>query len=232
MSFYRSVSSPVSNNPMSLWYLVCQLVSHQSRQWIQSLTFDLSWNPQLPKAKSRCVGGMRDFLSTLAFVFEKHTRTLLFSVVQGGLVCRDPPRLRAFNGVQTLSDRWEHLMEATSSNRKQEASLWEKIKREQCRLHVPDNGHIIKITGWASWPFGAWMSDRYVGCRMCLCGRVRVLSSARSEQACAFFRTCSIQRYLSNFTQLLESYHTDTKGTILCCCYSEECSLNSIADSL
>lgn len=81
----------------------------------------------------------------------------------------------SFNGVETLSDcwlrEWEHLIEAASSNRKQEASLWEKKKREQCLLHIPDKGPIIKITGRVSWPLGAWMNDHYMhdGGKLSLC---------------------------------------------------------------
>ena len=102
-------------------------------------------------------------------------RNFLFLLHAGWPCMRDPPRFWAFNGVETLSEGWlrdwEHLIEGTSPNRKKEASLLGKKKREQCLLHVPDNGAIIMITVRASWPFGGpeW---RVIMCTIeagCLC---------------------------------------------------------------
>lgn len=100
-----------------------------------------------------------------------------FLLYAGWSCMRDPPRLWAFNGVETLLwvgwlRDWEHLIEGTSPNRKKEASLWEKKKREQCLLHVPDNGAIIIITVRASWPFGGVPEWRVIMCTIeagCLC---------------------------------------------------------------
>lgn len=89
-----------------------------------------------------------------------------------------PPQLWGLNGVETLSDccirDWKHRREATFSNRKLEVALREKKRREQCLHLVPDNGPVIKITGRAGWPSGAWMNDHYVhkGNRLSLCACV------------------------------------------------------------
>ncbi len=159
---------------------------------------------------------------------------------------QDPPHLCTFNGVQTLSDcllrDWEHLIEGTSSNRKQEALLWEKKKREKCLLHAPDNWAIIKITVRASWPF--WGLEWRV--IMCTMEAVFVRPCVSSEwMFCAIFRSnwhvhsfCALQRtYYTHchFIQLCtinEIISYCYKSDILCCCYSEKCFLDSSTHSL
>lgn len=76
------------------------------------------WNPLT--TKSRCTGQMQSFLLTPALCL-RNSPFLRWACMQ------DPPHFYDFNGVQTLSDcwfkDWEHLMEGTSSNRKQEVLI-------------------------------------------------------------------------------------------------------------
>lgn len=91
---------------------------------------------------------------------------------------QDPPHLWAKTFSNCCWRDLEHLLEATSSNRKFEAVLWEKKKREQCLLLMPNNGTIIKISGRASCPLRAWMNDHYVHDG----GRLSVQSGVNSEK--------------------------------------------------